>query len=157
MPVAWGQYTAEHPRVIGTTEPTSCPPFIFRMVGRDSTHIVAGEVLRYGDENDANGDRHRSARVRVLRLLKGVWDWKIGEIRDVKISTRVDERNLNVHAGSRLILIAGFGPLWEMRIDPGYDCPVLFLNKSNLAEIVQGIEQDYAANEQAKWTIVGPE
>jgi hypothetical protein len=83
----------------------------------------------------------------VLERLKGVPDWKVGEIRDVHISLRSDEPNLKIRPRSHLVLIAGFGPLREMRIDPGYDCPALSVNEANLVQIRRGIEQDYSATD----------
>jgi hypothetical protein len=52
-------------------------------------------------------------QMRVLERLKGVPDWKIGEIRDVHISLGIGEPNLKIRPRSPLVLIAGFGPLHE--------------------------------------------
>ena len=145
MPAAWAQYLAERPRVYGTSDPISCPPSAYEMIGRDSAHIAIGEVLKYQEELYPGGYHEGEAKIRVLERLKGVPDWKIGEIRDIHISVRTDEPKLKIRPPSHLVLIAGFGPLREMRIDPGYDCPLLFVNEDTLAQIRQGIERDYGA------------
>jgi len=143
MPEAWAQYLAEHD---GPSRPTSCPPSILQIIGRDSAHIAIGEVIRYREEGYPSGYHQVTANVRVLERLKGVPDWKVGEIRDVHILLGIDDPNLKIWPRSHLVLIAGLGPLHEMRVDPGYDCPVSLANEANLAQIRRGIEQDYSAN-----------
>jgi hypothetical protein len=143
--------TLTHPQVEGPSRPTSCPPSILQIIGRDSAHIAIGEILKYQEEERYPGGYHDvTANVRVLERLKGVPDWKVGEIRDVHILLGIDEPNLKIRPRSHLVLIAGLGPLHEMRVEPGYDCPVLLANEANLAQIRRGIEQDYSATDSAQ-------
>jgi hypothetical protein len=141
MPVAWSQHVAERPRVSGTPGGSSCPSPIYKIVGRDSVHIAVAEILEYHEG---------SAKVRILDKLKGVANWKVGEIRDVPITGGIGERHVQLRPHSRVVLIAGFGPLREMRVDPGHNCPVLFADEANLAQIREGIALDYTASEKGE-------
>lgn len=141
MPAAWSQYMAERSRVSRTPYRVPCPSFIYKIVGRDSVHIGVAEVLEYHEG---------SAKVRVLDKLKGLQDWKVGEVREVPISRGIGEQRLQLRPLSRVVLIAGFGPLREMRVDPGYDCPVMLPDEANLAQIRDGIALDYSASEGNK-------
>ncbi len=145
MPIAWSQYLAEGERMNATSRLNSCPTSTVQMVGRDSAHIALAGIIEYRDEIDSQGYHKDTARVRVLERLKGLPDWKIGEVRDVPISLETGKPNLKIQSGVRLILFAGIGPLRDMRIDPGFDCPVISADENNLALLRRGISQDYAA------------
>lgn len=148
MPDAWTQYLAEGERMNATSGPNSCPPPAVEIVGRDSAHIALAEIIEYRDEVDSQGYHKDTAKVRVLERLKGLPDWKIGEVRDVAISLGTSKPNLKIQSGVRLILFAGFGPLRDMLIDPGFDCPIISADETNLALIRQGISQDYSATDK---------
>ena len=150
MPVAWKQYVAEDARVNATSGVNSCPASAVEMVGRDSTHIALGEVVEYHEKTDRWGNPERTAKVRILERLKGLTDWKVGETRDIPISIEPGKTNLKVRSGSRLVLFAGWGPLNDMRIDPGFGCPIISADESNLGLIRQGISHDYSANDEAQ-------
>jgi hypothetical protein len=145
MPSVWSQHLAEGERMDSTSGPNSCPPFAVELVGRDSAHIALGEVVEIHEKLDPSGSQERIARVRVLERFKGLPDWKVGEIRGVRISVGTSKPNLKIQSGVRLILFAGFGPLRDMLIDPGFDCPVMATDETTLALIRQGISQDYSA------------
>jgi hypothetical protein len=142
MPAAWAQYVAEHSQLHQTSDSMSCPPSIIEIIGRDSAHIAIGAIVEY-HQDDAERFLHGIAKIRVLEKLKGVPDWKVGEIRDVPISPRPDQSQLKTSAGAPVILFAGWGPLREMRIDPSYNCPVLWANATNLTELRRGLAKDY--------------
>ena len=141
MPAAWSQYMAERSRVSGTPDRVPCPSSVYKIVGRDSVHIGVAEVLEYHEG---------SAKVRVLDKLKGLQDWKVGEVHEVPISGGIGEQRLQLRPHSRVVLIAGFGPLREMRVDPGYGCPVMLPEEANLTQIRDGIALDYSASDGHK-------
>lgn len=145
MPSAWSQHLVEGERMDSTSGPNSCPPFAVELVGRDSSHIALGEVVENREKLDPSGSQDRIAKVRVLERLKGLPDWKVGEIRDVRISVGTGKVIQRIRPGSRLILFAGFGPLRDMLIDPGFDCPVMATDETTLGLVRQGISQDYSA------------
>jgi len=148
MPAAWKQYLAEKQHMNAPSKADSCPPSAVEVVGRDSSHIALGEVVEYRDKIDSQGYHEDSAKVRVLDRLKGLPEWKVGEIREVPILLETSKPNLKIQSGVRLILFAGIGPLRDMRIDPGFDCPVISADETNLALIRQGISQDYSATDK---------
>lgn len=138
MPAAWSEYVAEGPRVSWSSDRLPCPSFVYRIVGRDSVHIGVAEVLEYHEG---------IAKVRVLDKLKGITNWEVGEIHEVPISGGRGEQRLQLRPHSRVVLIAGFGPLREMRVDPGYNCPVMLADETTLTQIRDGIALDYSASE----------
>lgn len=149
MPAAWAQYLAERPHLEGTSGAISCPVSAVEMAGRDSTHLALVEVVKYQEKVDSQGYRDATARVRVLEHLKGLPDWQVGEIRDVSISLGWSKTPQRIRPESHLILIAGLGPLREMRIDPGFGCPVISVSETTLAQLRRGIAQDYRQDDSA--------
>ncbi len=143
MPAAWSQYLAERSRLEATSGAISCPSADVEMVGRDSRHLASVEVAKFREKADSSGYREGFAKVRVLKPLKGLPDWRVGEIRDVPISLGWSKTTQRIQSGSHLILIAGWGPLRGMRIAPGFDCPALSVSESTLAQLRRGIAQDY--------------
>ncbi len=100
------------------------------MLGRNSANMATGEILGYHQRVDNQGYRHVNVRIRVLERLKGAADWKVGE--------------------TQLISFGGWGGSKEMRIVPGYACPILLLNETNLSLVRRGIAQDFTANDKAE-------
>jgi hypothetical protein len=103
-------------------------------------NIAIGEVLKYQDEVEIGGYHEGAVKVRVLKRLKGLPDWKIGEIRDVQIAM-ASKSILKVRAGSHLVLIAGFGPLREMRIDPATIAPFYGRMRPICVRFIEGLRR----------------
>src|ERR1700730_4995862 len=87
MPAAWSQYVAEGSRVSGSSDGSSCPSVIYKIVGRDSVHIAVAEILEYHEGG---------AKVRILDDLKGLANWKVGEIREVPVTVGAGEQHVQL-------------------------------------------------------------
>ncbi len=123
----------------------ACSPSIIEMLGRDSANMATGEILGYHQRVDNQGYHHVDVRIRVLERLKGAADWKVGET-----LSGIGGDNTRLRTGTQLIFFGGWGGSKEMRIDPGYACPILLLNETNLSLVRRGIAQDYTANDKAE-------
>ena len=152
MPAAWTQYLAESPRVDELRDQLACSPSIIEMLGRDSANMATAQILGYHESMDERGSQHVGTRIRVLEQLKGAADWKVGETREVSDLSGIGGDSTRLPPGTQLIFFGGWGPLSisEMRIDPGYACPVLLANETNLSLVRSGIAQDYTANDKAE-------
>jgi hypothetical protein len=149
MPSAWKQYLVERSSSDEISNPTVCPPYVAEVVGRDSANIATAQVLSYGNTLDSFGSERLAAKIRVLERFKGVQSWQVDEIRNVRIAADTENPKAKIQAGSKIFLFAGTGPLNEMQLNPGYDCPALFVNEATLAQVRRGIEEDYSATDPA--------
>jgi hypothetical protein len=145
MPAAWAQYLAEGPQVNELWSRVACSPSIIEIFGRDSLNIATGEILGYHESVDSQGYRHGVASVRVLARLKGAADWKIGETRDVPVFSEAGHENPKLRAGSQLMFFGGLDRSIGMQINPGYACPAVSVNETNLGLVRRGIAQDDSA------------
>jgi hypothetical protein len=145
MPAAWAQHEAEQPRVDEVRDQLACSPLIIELLGRDSANMATGEIMGYRERVNDKGHHHVDVRIKVLERLKGAPEWKAGETREVSDITGIGGDSTRLRAGTRLIFFGGWGGLKELRIDPGYGCPILFLNETNLSLVRRGIAQDYSA------------
>lgn len=152
MPDAWTQYLAERPHVDELRDQLACSPSIIEMLGRDSANMATGEILGYHESIDERGSHHVGTRIRVLERLKGATDWRVGETREVSDLSGIGGDSTRLPPGTQLIFFGGRGPLSisDMRIDPGYACPVLLANETNLSLVRSGIAQDYTTNDKAE-------
>ena len=130
----------------------ACSPSIIEMLGRDSANMATGEILGYHESIDERGSHHVGTRIRVLERLKGATDWRVGETREVSDLSGIGGDKTRLPPGTQLIFFGGRGPLSisDMRIDPGYACPVLLANETNLSLVRSGIAQDYKTNDKAE-------
>lgn len=149
MPAAWAQYEAEQPKVDELRDQLACSPSIIEMLGRDSANMATGEILAFHESVGERGFHHVGTRIRVLERLKGAADWKVGETREVSDLSGIGGDSTRLRPGTQLIFFSGWGPLSisEMRIDPGYACPILLANETNLNLVRSGIAHDYTAND----------
>jgi len=152
MPAAWAQHLEEQSRLQAIRDQLLCSPSIVELLGRDSANMVTGEIRGYRERVDNHGYHHVDTRVHVLERLKGAANWKVGETREVPDLSGIGGDSTRLQIGSRLIFFGGQGPLSNMRIDPGYGCPILLLNDTNLSLVRRGIAQDYTANDKAEQT-----
>jgi hypothetical protein len=150
MPAAWAQHEAEQPHVDELRDQLACSQSIIEMLGRDSANMVTGEILGYHERVDGKGYQHVDVRIRVLERLKGAAEWKAGETRDVSDLSGIGGDSTRLRTGTQLIFFGGWGSSKELRIDPGYGCPILLLNETNLSLVRRGIAQDYTANDKAE-------
>ncbi len=150
MPAAWAQHEAEQPRIDELRDQLACSPSIIEMLGRDSANMATGEILGYHQRVDNQGYHHVDVRMRVLERLKGAADWKVGETHELSDLPGIGSDNTRLRTGTQLIFFGGWGGSKEMRIDPGYACPILLLNETNLSLVRRGIVQDYTANDKAE-------
>lgn len=148
MPAAWAQYLEDQPRLEALRDHLACTPSIIELLGRDSSNMATGEILGYRDWVDNKGHRYVGTRIRVLERLKGVADWKIGKTRELTDLSGIGGDSTRLKVGTQLIFFSGRSSLSEMRIDPGYSCPVLLANETNLSLVRSGIDQDYTANDK---------
>ena len=110
--------------------------------------MAAAEILGYRDWVDNKGHRYVGTRIRVLEQLKGVPEWKVGETRELTDLSGIGGDSTRLRPRTQLIFFSGRSPLSEMRIDPGYGCPILLLNEANLNLVRRGIAQDYSAKDK---------
>jgi len=150
MPAAWAHYLEDQSRLDALRDHLACSPSIIELLGRDSTNMATGEILGYRERVDNGGHQHVGTRIRVLERLKGVPDWKVGETRELSDLSGIGGDSARLRAGTQLIFFSGWSPLSEMRIDPGYACPILSLNETNLNLVRRGIGQDYTTNDKAE-------
>jgi hypothetical protein len=150
MPVAWAQYLEDQPRLDTLRDHHACSPSIIERLGRDSTNMTTGEILGYRDWVDNKSHRYVGTRIRVLERLKGVPDWKVGETRELTDLSGIGGDTTRLRPGTQLVFFGGRGPKSEMRIDPGYTCPLLSANETNLSLVRHGIDQDYARNDKVE-------
>jgi len=145
IPAAWAQYIVEgNPPYIQRTQ-APCSPAITEMLGRDSAAIAAATILDYRRLVDTNGYPYGLATVRVAEKIKGPTDWTAGEVREVRVFPRSKQEHAELRRGAEIILFGRWDRSDEMRLDPGYGCPLILANESNLTPIRAGIAQDYAA------------
>jgi hypothetical protein len=150
MPAAWALYLEDQPRLDALRDHLACSPSIIELLGRDSTNVVTGEILGYRDWADNKSHRFVGTRIRVLERLKGVLDWKVGETRELTNLSGIGGDTTRLRPGTQLIFFGGRSPSSEMRIDPGYACPVMSVSETNLSLVRRGIAQDYTANDKAE-------
>ena len=113
MPVAWAQYLAERSLVDGSNGELPCPQSFLEILGRDSANIAMVELLRYHDKGNGQGYDSDVASARLLKRLKGVPDWNVGETRKAYVRGGHGSESPKVSAGSQLILFRGRGPSTE--------------------------------------------
>lgn len=145
MPVAWAQYLAERPLVEGSSGEPACSPSFPEILGRDSANIAEVEILKYEDEVDSQGYHLGVARARLLKRLKGVADWNVGEIREVPVWGGNGREKLKLPIGAQLVLFRRRGYSSGEWTASWSACPITMVNETNLSLIRRGIEQDYSA------------
>lgn len=145
MPVAWAQYLAERPLVDGSSGEPACSPAFLEILGRDSANIAEVEILKYEDKVDSQGYHSGVARARLLKRLKGVADWNVGEIREMPVRGGNGREKLALPIGAQIVLFRRRGPSSEEWTASWSACPVALVNEPNLSLIRQGIDQDYNA------------
>jgi hypothetical protein len=89
---------------------------------RHRSELLLAEIQR---RLDIQGHHHVDTRIRVLERLKGAADRKIRENREISDLSGIGGDSTRLLAGTPLIFFGGRGRLSEMRIDPGYACPIL--------------------------------
>ena len=120
------------------------------MLGRDSARIATGKILNYREIVDSDGYRYGLASVRVVENIKGARDWTTGEIREVRVSPVPKQEYAELRRGAGIVLFGRWDRSDEMGFDPGYGCPLVLANESNLSLIRSGIAQDFAATDRAE-------
>jgi hypothetical protein len=144
MPVAWAQYLAERPHLYGSSGALPCSSSFLEILGRDSANIAIVEVLKHQHKVDHQSDDSELANVRLLKRLKGVGDWDVGETREVRLWGGRDE-SMKLPVGRQLILFRRWGPSTETWTISVPSCPITWVNDTNLTLIRRGIDQDYSA------------
>jgi hypothetical protein len=146
MPIAWKQYQVELPRVQELwPSPLPCSPSLLEWLGRDSIRIAAGEIMGSVHTENARPNEYRDDHipVRVLAQLKGVADWKVGEIRLIPTTATSPQQEAALRKGMRLIFFGAWGGRYaQIEIDLSRGCPIVPLNDTNLALVRLGIAQD---------------
>jgi hypothetical protein len=117
MPVAWAQYLVERPLVDGSSGELPCSPSFLEILGRDSVNIAMVEILKYHDRVDRQGYDSDVANVRLLRGVKGVADWNVGETREVHVWREDSGESLKQPGKRQLMLFRGRGPSTETWTD----------------------------------------
>jgi hypothetical protein len=151
MPVAWKQYEAESPQLQEMWDkPPGCSPSVLELLGRDSIKVATGEVTGAvrNDHIWPTGIRDGHVPIRVLAALKGLPDWKPGQIRIVHITAASSGQEAELHKGKQLILFGAWGGRHaQIEIDlPRGGCSIVPLNGLNLTLVQRGIAQDYSAD-----------
>jgi hypothetical protein len=150
MPAAWAQYTAELNHAGEERTQAVCSPAISEMLGRDSARIATGKILDYRDTVEDHGYRDGLATVCVLESIKGATDWTPGQNHKAGVSRGLTQEYADLRRGVEVVLFGRWDRSNEMRLDPGYGCPLVLANESNLTLIRAGIAQDYAATDNAQ-------
>jgi hypothetical protein len=152
LPAAWAQYRAERALEDRARSETACPQSFLEILGRDSVNIATVEILEYHSRLHSE-DSQGVAKVRLLRRLKGVSDWNVGEARDVNVNVTMamgkGRADLIVPALSHVFIFGGRGRANEMWIDLRGSYPVVPVNQATLTLIGHGINQDYSAMDHA--------
>jgi hypothetical protein len=149
MPVAWAQYLAERSLLDRSNGELSCSASFLEILGRDSTNIAIVEILKQHEKVERRGDGLEEANVRLLKKLKGVADWNVGETREVSLWGGIGE-SMILPAGRQLILSRRRGPSTETWTISLPTCPITWVNETNLSHIRSGIGQDYSALEKSE-------
>lgn len=151
MPVAWKQYETESPQIRKMWDkPPGCSPSVLELLGRDSIKVATGEVVGgiHTDHVWSGGYRDGHVPIRVLAALKGVPDWKPGQVHIVPTTAVSPQQEAELHKGTRLVLFGAWGGRHaqiEINLSRG-GCPIVPLNQSNLVFVQRGIAQDYSAD-----------
>jgi len=147
---ASSQYSVEHNRGReDRTQATSSSP-ITEMLGRDSSRIATGNILDYREIVDSDGSRYGRATVRVGKSIQGATDWGMGEIREVRVKLGSKQEYANLRRRAEIVFFGRWDRSDDMRPDPGYGCPFILANESNLNLIRAGAARDYAATDDAE-------
>lgn len=150
MPVAWAQYLAERALVDSSSDKLACSPSLLEILGRDSANIAMVEILKYHDKVDRQGYDSEVVNVRLLKRLKAVDDWNVGETREVHVWGGNGGDSLKMSAGRKLILFRRRGPsseTWSISLST---CPITLVDETNLSLIRRGIDQDYRALDKSE-------
>lgn len=107
------------------------------------------EILKHQGKVDQPGHDLEVASVRLLKRLKGVADWNVGETREVRLWGWSGE-SMKLPAGRQLILFRRRGPSTETWTISLPTCPIAWVNETNLSLIRRGIDQDYGALEKSE-------
>jgi hypothetical protein len=138
MPAAWAQYLAELSVVNGPSGEFACSPLFLEIVGRESANIAWVKILKYRgnvDHQDSGSDSE-VAEASLLKRLKGVADWNVGETREVRVwRGNRGRETLKLSAGRQLILFRGRGPSTETWTTSLSTCPIAWVNEANLGLI----------------------
>jgi hypothetical protein len=149
MPLAWAQYLAERPLLYGSDGELACSASFLEILGRDSANIAMVEVLKQHEKVEHQGDGLEEANVRLVKKLKGVADWDVGETREVRLWGGIGE-SIKLPARRQLILFRRRGPSTETWTISLPTCPITWVNDTNLSRIRRGIEQDYSALDKSQ-------
>jgi hypothetical protein len=144
MPVAWAQYLSERPVLYGSNRELACSSSFLEILGRDSANIAMVEILRQHEKVEHQGDGLEEAKVRLVKKLKGVADWNVGETREVSLWGGIGE-SMKLPAGKQLLLFRRRGPSTETWTVSLPTCPITWVNETYLSLIRRGIDQDYSA------------
>lgn len=147
MPVAWAQYLAERPLLYGSDGELGCSASFLEILGRDSINIAMVEILKQREKVEHQGDGLEEANVRLLKRLKGVADWNVGETRELRLWGGTGE-NMKLPAGRQLILFRRRGPSTETWTVSLPTCPITWVTENNLSLIRRGIDQDYSTSDK---------
>jgi hypothetical protein len=147
MPIPWAQYLTERSLLESQGEKLHCPQFIPEVLGRDSANIAVVKLLDYRAASDSQGYHTGVVSARLVKRLKGVADWRVGEVRKQSIVGGTSREILKLPPGSDLVLFRGRGfpsDPWTVSVST---CPITWANESNLNLIQQGIDEDYASSD----------
>jgi hypothetical protein len=149
MPLAWSQYQAELRRVQQLwNNPPPCSPSLLEWLGRDSVKMAAVEIVGPVRMERAwsTGIRDGHVAARILAPLKGLPDWRAGEISVIGVSSASPQQEALLLPGSRLIAFGTWGGNHaQLEFDLWRGCPLVPLTDTNLALVRRGLAQDYSA------------
>lgn len=147
MPIPWAQYLTERSLLESQGEKLHCPQFIPEVLGRDSANIAVVKLLDYRDAADSHGFHTGVVSARLVKRLRGIAAWKVGEVRELSIEGGTGREAPIMPPGRELVLFRGQGPSsgpWTVSVST---CPITWANESNLNLVQQGIDEDYASSD----------
>ena len=137
MPQAWPQYLAERDRVLGALENSNCD-YPLDLLGREAENAALAEVVSSRTEKEFGVDWQIS-KFRLVKRLKGAQFWQM----NTEAESRFDSPE-HLDAGSKLTLLFDHerGDV-EVRNLYVQRCGVIPFTTRSLAEVAQGIDEDF--------------
>src|SRR5260370_33221269 len=107
------------------------------------------EVLKHHNKVYTESGALEVANVRLLKRLKGVADWDVGETREVRLWGGRGE-SMNLPAGRQLILFRRWGPPTETWTISVPSCPITWVDDTNLTIFRPGMNKDYSTLDKSE-------
>ena len=141
MPQAWPQFLAEQDRVEAAWEHFNCDDYPLDLRGREAENAAVVEVVSSRTQKEFGVDRQR-VKFRLVQQLKGAQFWKT----NTEAESWFDSRQ-RLGAGGKVILLFDQerGHVEALNLDVKR-CGVIPFTARSLAEVEQGINQDFLSS-----------